>query len=202
MNRYRCRTQQGFTLVEVLVALTIFSLGVIAVSGLVVNFFNQSHHIENNSIAIDVMRTGIEIAIHTRNSNVLSKSAPSYDYRLGDGDYCVEYAFQKSTISINHNSTDDRSIFRLHRNTNINKSLVAQLSPCSNYSFGALMPDINSQRSNPNPGVDTTVFTNKISIDNQKDDRGNDYLEIKSIVSWNQGKETLEGEFHLYDWYQ
>ncbi|MYE37917.1 MAG: prepilin-type N-terminal cleavage/methylation domain-containing protein [Candidatus Spechtbacteria bacterium SB0662_bin_43] len=200
MEKYRCYTQQGFTLTEVLVALTIFSLGIVAVSGLTVNFFSQSRHIEDESIAVDIMRTGIEAAIHMRNSNVMNNA--NYDDRLLDGDYCVEYEFQRSATEIDFNAKDDDKIFRFHRSNNSVKSLNTLLSSsCTDYSFSGLEPDIGSQLGNESPDTETTMFTNKVSI-KPISASGSDppYLQIISSVSGDQGREILRGELHLYDW--
>jgi len=85
----KLQTNKGFTLIEVLVAVAIFSVGT-AVSVNVISYsLGLSAKIKDRTIAAHLAQEGIELVKNIRDLNWLANNA--YDVGLGNGWGCVEY---------------------------------------------------------------------------------------------------------------
>jgi prepilin-type N-terminal cleavage/methylation domain-containing protein len=88
-TNYKLQTNKGFTLIEVLVAIAIFSVGT-AVSVNVISYsLGLSAKIKDRTIATHLAQEGVEIVKNIRDLNWLDGKA--FDLGLGDGWGCIEY---------------------------------------------------------------------------------------------------------------
>ncbi len=83
------RTQQGFTLVETLVALALVASSLVPIFFLSSSSARLSQNIEHDVVATNLVQEGIEVIRAIRDSNWFS-SAP-FPAGLDDGDYEVEW---------------------------------------------------------------------------------------------------------------
>ncbi len=79
----------GFSLLEALVAITIFTLGVTAATTAIAQAIKLSFRVESKVIAANLAQEGIEIVRNIRDTNWISLNA--WDAGLADGSGCVQY---------------------------------------------------------------------------------------------------------------
>ena len=95
-NKKKSQTQSGFTLLESLVAITIFTFGVSASVGAVMHMLKSVPLVENKVIAAHLAQESIEIVRNIRDSNWIAGDV--WDVNIPAGTGCVQY---------NQNSFDD-----------------------------------------------------------------------------------------------
>ncbi len=85
----KLQTNKGFTLIEVLVAMAIFSVGTAVSVNVIAYSLGLSAKIKDRTIATHLAQEGIETVKNIRDLNWLAGNA--FDAGLGDGWGCVEY---------------------------------------------------------------------------------------------------------------
>ncbi len=83
------KNKNGFTLVEALVAVAIFSIGTTAAVVSVIQTIKLSERVKTQVVAANLAQEGIEIVRNIRDSNW--KSSLSWDTNLPSGSGCVQY---------------------------------------------------------------------------------------------------------------
>ena len=83
------KNKKGFTLMELLISISIFSVGIVAIYSIVPNIVSITSTNINNFTASQLAREGLEVVRNMRDSNWLNRDP--WDQGLSDGDYLVEY---------------------------------------------------------------------------------------------------------------
>lgn len=77
------KKQKGFTLVEIIVGLSIVSIGVLGVFSMVSRFSDYSKVIRDSFVASYLAQEGVEIVKNIRDSNKLKNDEVNYPWNLG-----------------------------------------------------------------------------------------------------------------------
>lgn len=70
--------KQGFTLIEILVAIALFSVVLLAITGLLLSQINAVYKIQNRFVAVNLAQGEVEAIIAKRNQNWKSGSATNF----------------------------------------------------------------------------------------------------------------------------
>jgi type II secretion system protein J len=81
--------QKGFTLIEILIAISVFSIGVIGIYSLLNNVIANSYVSYDRFVASRLAQEGLEAVVNNRDMNWLKQD--QWDNNLEDGDYLVSY---------------------------------------------------------------------------------------------------------------
>ena len=196
LNFYK--QQGGFTLIEILVALVVLSVGILGCLALMTTILHGSRLLENQGIAQHIMQEGLEAVVKQRNENFLDRSneAPdtpeqdkvAYNENLGDENYCIEYTQSGSGVL-----------------TITGQGLASRTSPagCKVY-FNPNTQTYSTTHSDSGVGVE---FTRRITVERicSTDEDGNctrdyDYLKVTSVVEWHdRTPRSIEGILRLYN---
>jgi len=103
-NKFICR-DHGFTLIETLVAIAIFSVGTAAAVNVVFSSVKLAPKIENRTIASHLAQEGIEIVKNIRDMNWVNGS--SFNIGLAQGWGCVEYGSNSLDYNCSLNGGSD-----------------------------------------------------------------------------------------------
>lgn len=87
--------QQGFTLLELLIALAVLSVGILGIMNLMIASVAAVGDTKDRVIAANLAQEGAEIALNIRNSNWIEGSA--FDAGLASGTWCADAADQSLT---------------------------------------------------------------------------------------------------------
>ncbi|MFH1233130.1 MAG: type II secretion system protein [Patescibacteria group bacterium] len=167
--------QKGFTIIELMVCVSVISIGLIGVLSLVTQNIQAQSINKNSLIAAQLSQEGIELVRNIRDKNWLT-SGYSWKHGAGigtdsdiiqDGSYIIDYL---TTINQDVNAIDDdRAKFYLNSNGYYTHTSTAS----------------------------STVFSRLISVS----DNG-DYVDIKSAVNWKEhgNNHSYVAEVYLYDW--
>ncbi len=88
--RKRNKKEQGFTLIETMVALFVLSFTLLGMVSLIIINITNAKHIEKNLIAGNLAQEGLEIVRAMRDNNWLS-GGDFGDFLPGDGEYRVQW---------------------------------------------------------------------------------------------------------------
>lgn len=90
MNKNKLKRQFGFSILEVIIAILIISIGMIGVLSLITQNIQAQDISKNDLIASQLAQEGLELVRNIRDENWLAGS--SYDLDIvGDGSYAVDY---------------------------------------------------------------------------------------------------------------
>lgn len=176
---YNLKSDPGFTLVEVLVAVFILGVALTATSYIIIVNIQNANAIRNNIIASGLLQEGIEAARNIRDRGWhLDPANPNLN-SLPDGTYRVQW-------------------------DSIQCDGVGQPAGCSSNPFIALgsNPVLKRDPASGLYGYDTgndTIFRRTITITTVSaiDKR------VEVTVSWQRGSltQSVSAEAHLYNWY-
>ncbi len=184
----------GFTLIEALVAISIFTVSILALVAVLSNSVANINYAKKKVIATYLAQEGIEYIRNIRDTYVL------YPVVMSDGtgsdtwnDFRVEVSSCDVLIAKGC-YFDDKDLDYLSTEQPITKILVAE---CPSGVCPSLLYDEASGKYNYTTG-ETTDFIRKINVEQIKDDE----LKITSTVSWTQGSGTYEVSFseNLFNW--
>ncbi|MFH0923395.1 MAG: hypothetical protein V1825_01545 [Candidatus Falkowbacteria bacterium] len=97
MLNFFIKQKNGFSVLEVLIAVLIITMGMIGVLSLVLQNIQVQHINKNNLIASQLAQEGIELVRNIRDTNWLDGNA--YDYGIaGDGTYTIDYTFTANDL--------------------------------------------------------------------------------------------------------
>jgi prepilin-type N-terminal cleavage/methylation domain-containing protein len=88
--RKRNKKEQGFTLIETMVALSILSFTLLGMVSLIIINITNAKHIEKNLIAGNLAQEGLEVVRAMRDNDWLS-GGDFGDFLSGDGEYRVQW---------------------------------------------------------------------------------------------------------------
>lgn len=165
------RSEKSFSLLEVVVSITVFLAAMIGVIGLLSFNIVNAALLRNKLIAANLAQEGIEIVRNIRDNNFLQREAGNYiawDYRLGAGSYRADYSSQ---------------------------ALLAFSNIPLNFHSSAGLYDYSNM-----PPSDTvaSIFYRRISIDNINSDEIK--VEV-AMTWKERGKDrSLSAEVHLFNW--
>ena len=177
MLNVRCQivnTQNGFSLIELIVCLFIINLGMIGVLSLVLQNIKVESTNKNALIASQLAQEGLELVRNQRDNNWLGTGGweDNKDNIVKFSTYIIDYSYKSGNVIAGVGIDDKKTKlyinedgYYIHESTN------------------------NSP----------TIFSRLISAS----DEGN-YLDIKSKVYWKErGRDyNYEAEVYLYDWKQ
>jgi len=169
-------SKSGFTLMEVTITLTLFTIGIVGVLGLIYFILGLTTHFQNQLIGVYLAKEGIEIIRNIRDTNWLQKT--SWDKGL-------TRCQQGCIVDFNHSygpSREDPSLPEYK-----NQFLNLDQNGFYSYSQG-----------------EKTKFQRKITILPQdlNGDETNDLLKVEVLVQWQQRQEThfIRVMETLYNW--
>jgi prepilin-type N-terminal cleavage/methylation domain-containing protein len=81
--------QKGFTLIEILIAISIFSIGIVGIYSLLNTVISTNYVSSDRFIASRLAQEGLEIVVNNRDRNWLKQT--EWDDDLNDGDYLASY---------------------------------------------------------------------------------------------------------------
>jgi|SRR3989338_1498623 len=165
--------QKGFSLLEMIAAVMILTIGVSAIAGLINSTISSSRGIEERIIATYLAQEGVEVIRNIRDTSWIE--GENWDEDL-DGPNCNELDSSGCPVigTVRYDST---SIFII-----------------SNPNNWKLMWDGTRYVHNLSGGI----FSRHIELTYANDPGGDRALKIKSIVEWRN--ESVEIEEWLYEW--
>lgn len=89
LNSKKPNNQQGFSLIEVIIAIFVITIGIVAVVNLVSSAIGSVAISESQVIATNLCQEGLEVVRNIRDSNW--KIGESWNNGLSSGDYRIEY---------------------------------------------------------------------------------------------------------------
>jgi len=164
---------KGFTLLEIIIAISILSIGIVGSIGLINRTISLGFAVNKQLTAAYLAQEGMEIIHNIRHTNWIEDGVPAlspvaWDAGLADGDSCVNY-----------NST----------------SLII---PCIGAARNLYIFDDGIKLNYTHtPSSEGTVFSRYINIAHLPDG-ADTYMLVKSIVEWDTG--SIQAEERLYDW--
>ena len=168
------KKQKAFTLVEVLIAVSILTIGILSGFILITKVLYNTAVIQDRLTASFLTQEGIELVRQVRDSNFLQiMNGESVEWKdgLADGSYTIESkAGSEQPITLTSVDTGEGSNFRYNDDTKI-----------YNYTTG-----------------EPTTFNREIKITTINDDE----IRVESIMEWTTKRIdfTLTVEDHLFNW--
>jgi len=164
---------KGFTLLEIIIAISILSIGIAGSIGLVNRTIFLGFAVNKQLIAAYLAQEGMEIIHNIRHTNWIEDGVPAlspvaWDAGITDGDSCVNY---NSTSLITPCVGAARRLYIFNDGIKLNYTHT--------------------------PSSETTVFSRYINITHLLDGT-EPYMLVKSIVEWDTG--SIQAEERLYDW--
>ncbi len=179
MSHYSINFQKGFTLTEVIMAISVLMIGVVGVYIVFGSAVSSLPYISSRITAAYLAQEGVEIIRNIRDSNWIENENKSsvtvaWDDGLNEGEWQADYNDNQLRECFSPCSYNSDNLFFLR--TEDNKFY--------NYDLG-----------------DNTPYKRKIII--EKDPSQPDMLKVKVIVQWKiKGKlQEIKAEDHLYNWY-
>lgn len=97
MFNFFIKQKNGFSVLEVMVAVLIIAMGMVGVLSLVLQNIQVQHINKNNLIASQLAQEGLELVRNIRDDNWLDGN--DYDLGIiGDGDYAIDYSIGVSDV--------------------------------------------------------------------------------------------------------
>jgi prepilin-type N-terminal cleavage/methylation domain-containing protein len=190
------KNNKGFTLVETLVAISIFSVSAIALLTILSGGITDINYVKNKFIADNLAVEGIEYVRNIRDTNALySSPAPTgWQAFLSSFSQCVKNVSDGCYF-------DNSSLNYSNRNRPI---LALSIVPCSqtcpllklNNTTGRFEYNINNNA--------TSSFSRKIEVELPSDLNNGNELKIYSTVTWREGSRNYETVLStsLFNWMQ
>lgn len=173
-TKYFINNKGGFTILETMVAIAIFSIGLVGISSLFLQTMQAESLNAGYLKASMLAQEGVELVRNVRDENWLDQSATSWDRYIADGGADTTFVIDYNPASIYFNpDTLDSS------------ETILSIDANNFYSHS---------------GVTPTNFRRLITIDDTT--CGNDCWSIKSEVRWTSSGRTNNyiAETILYDW--
>ena len=169
---------RGFSLIEVIVAVSILSTGIVASTALINRTISAGLVVRNQLVAVNLAQEGMEVIHNIRHTNWIEEAVDGtteWDDGLIDGNSCVQF---DSTALISAGTCGDinlneRMLYIFNDGTNINYTHILTATP--------------------------TNFFRHINISSGDDD-GTPYKLINSTVFW--GNTSISVVERLYNWKQ
>lgn len=185
----------GISLLEVIVAMTIITIGLVGVLSLVIQNVEAQYIDKNILMASGLAQEGLELVRNVRDTNWLAPGNAWKQGLTGDGTYTIDYGGPTS-IKMSVNSIADADA-RLYSNKiciggGDEGSDCEQNSDCSS---NVCQP--SGFYTHTSSGNEPTNFYRLITIvDN------NDYLDVKCAIRWIDGGQNHDytAETYLYNW--
>jgi len=89
LNSKKLNNQQGFSLIEVIIAIFVITIGIVAVVNLISSAIGSVAISESQVIATNLCQEGLEVVRNIRDSNW--EKAESWNNGLSNGNYRIEY---------------------------------------------------------------------------------------------------------------
>ena len=168
-------SQSGFTLIEMLIAVLIFSLSLVALMTIASRSIQSNRAAQDEITAQFLAAEGIEAVRHIRDTNFIMAGN---DWLQGI-DNCID---TDCIILFNTDTSDSETLYRLEQ--------------CE----GTCFPVSVSQNRYGVPSGDPSSFTRIISIEQQNNDE--DVIVVTSTVEWLQGRaeRSISMESLLTNW--
>ena len=182
------KNNSGFTLVETLVAISIFTISILALMSVLAKGMSDTNYAKQQMTASYLAQEGIEYIRNMRDTSVLSNSG---------GAQAGWDAFHSGIISkcMNNNC---------YFNEDLISAQMDSLISCPTSGTCPLLqydPSVGKYGYNLSSGEVDSGFTRTISVDNTY---GSDEIKIISKVEWTQGSGSHSVTFseNLYNWIQ
>jgi prepilin-type N-terminal cleavage/methylation domain-containing protein len=168
------KSNKGFTLIETLVAISIFTVSIVAMVSLTAQGVSQTTYAKNKLTASMLAQEGVEMMRNIRDNTMLDPNAAT-----GGWENFINKIFPKCTNGAG---------------CDINP-LDLNVLPVG---WGHLYRDVDGYFT-PNTGGDATIFDRKIDVIV----KGSSEIEIVSNVKWLQNGTTRSVSVteHLFDWF-
>ena len=183
----RRSTNGGFTLVETLVAISIFTMSVLTLIVILSQGITNINYAKQKVVAEYLAQEGIEYVKNIRDTNVISATTTSVGWTA----FKTQIA---NCFSVYGCYVDDMNLFNGGSSMTVKNVTV---SPCA--SDGCLVLHYSSSGIyNYDVGGKNSGFTRTIKTTAN----GNDEIEITSTVSWNQGSglHSITFSNSLFNW--
>ncbi|MEK7572604.1 MAG: type II secretion system protein [Patescibacteria group bacterium] len=190
------KNKSGFTLVETLIAISIFSMSIVALMSVLATGIADTNYAKNKIIASYLAEEGIEYIKNMRDTYVIYGSTSTQ----GWNDFKLKIQAQpacKSVSGIGCNFSDSLGVFDIATlQSSMNFSSCDNNNACSLYYYNTLG---KYSYNHSLPGVDSG-FTRKIMVT----ESANNPLELKvtSVVSWSKNSISYNVAFsdNLLKW--
>lgn len=175
MLRIKTKLKAGFSLVEIMTALFIVSIGLIGVMSLIVQTIQTQNLNKGALVSYQLAQEGVELIRKTRDSNW--KQGKSYDSGLAPGDYIIDYTMESPRYFTIENS-----------------QLIQD-------SFGYYYNSDDGIPSNTETDK-LTQFTRKITLSYDPDIADDKALKVHCLVTWTERNKIFNYALDttLYDW--
>lgn len=187
-KNFLIQSNRGFTILELMVSIAIFSVVCVSVLGLV-NMSNVSNNkSEKSNIAVDFASEGIEVITYMRDNNFLNNRTYTSGILTYDRNFIVIFNNSNNTWSINFGNDNNRET--------INSCSASTNNSCAIYKSQSRGFYTQSRR-NTNPDLINTGFYRLIRLQSY-----NGYIKVTSTVLWKDGNinKTVSLEKNLWNW--
>lgn len=189
-NKYTIiKSKKGFTILELIVSISIFSVVCVSVFGLIniTNIFNNKN--KNLDIASDLASEAIEVVTYFRDNNFLNNRNYNYGIFNYDRSFIIVFDNMNNNWSIDFGSDNNTENINSCSNSNINSCVVYKNKIYSYYT---------QSRSVLNENFIDTGFYRLINIYPYSD-----YIKIIVSVLWkenNNNNKIITIEKNLWNW--
>lgn len=187
-KKFLIQSNNGFTILELMVSIAIFSVVCVSVLGLV-NMSNVSNNrSENSFVATDLASEGIEVVTYMRDNNFLNNRTYTSGILGSDRNFIIVFNDDNNTWSIDFGNDNNRE--------SINSCSTSVSNSCAIYKSQSNGFYTQSRR-NTNPDLINTGFYRLIRLQSY-----NGYIKITSTVLWKEKdiSKTISLEKNLWNW--
>jgi type II secretory pathway pseudopilin PulG len=199
MNNQIINNKLGFSILEVVVAILIITIGMIGVSSLVIQNIQAQYINKNILVASGLAQEGLELVRNIRDLNWLKEgNDPANDWKrdiVGDGTYAIDYrkicigGNNWGTSCVVNNDCDSK---------NCRQGIDMSVNSINDSGARLYLDNTSNFYIYPSAGATATNFYRLITVDASHAE----YLDVKCTIRWQEGNQNHDytAETYLYNW--
>ncbi len=178
------KAQKGYLLIELMVAISVFVIGILGFVGLLSNSLSLNREVADKFTANYLAAEGIEITKNLIDANILGSISGLNPWNDG---FAGDFSRQRACFEVDY--TNDRND-------------VFPIAPCNNNTTAREYLKFSSSTGYTYSSGDFTPFRRLIRISHQGGGPivGDNYIKVDSIVTW-QGRGGSLNEIKLEDYF-